>query len=145
MTKYSKPFELKFKDQEGSENEVIMGCYGIGLNRLMGVAVELFNDDKGIIWPESVAPFEVHLIDLGQAEQAEKIYAELSCAGVEVLWDDREVRAGEKFADSDLIGIPYRVVVSEKSLQAGGVELKKRSEQTSEIITIKDLISLLKK
>jgi len=145
MTKYSKPFELKFKDQDGNENEVIMGCYGIGLNRLMGVAVELFNDDKGIIWPESIAPFAVHLIDLGQAEQAEKIYAELSCAGVEILWDDREVRAGEKFADSDLIGIPYRVVVSEKSLQAGGVELKKRNEQESKIVTMEELISLLRK
>ncbi len=145
MTKYSKPFELKFKNQNGEENEVIMGCYGIGLNRLMGVAVELFHDDKGIIWPESIAPFAVHLIDLDQNEQAEKIYAELFDAGIEVLWDDREVRAGEKFADSDLIGIPYRVVISKKSLEAGGVELKKRSEQASEIIAIKDLISLLKK
>ena len=145
MTKYSKPFELKFKDQEGSEKEVIMGCYGIGLNRLMGVAVELFHDERGIIWPASIAPFLVHLINLGQDEQAEKLYADLTAAGVEVLLDDREVSAGEKFADSDLIGIPYRVVVSKKSLEAGGVELKKRNNQTSEIVKIEDLISLLKK
>jgi prolyl-tRNA synthetase len=145
MTKYSKSFELKFKDQEGSEKEVIMGCYGIGLNRLMGVAVELFHDEKGIIWPESIAPFAVHLISLGQNEEAEKIYAELSVKGIEVLLDDREVSAGEKFADSDLIGIPYRVVISKKSLEAGGVELKKRSEKESKIVVIKDLISLLKK
>ncbi|NTV41635.1 MAG: prolyl-tRNA synthetase [Candidatus Moranbacteria bacterium] len=140
MTKYSAPFEFKFKGQDGVEKDVIMGCYGIGLNRLMGVAVELFHDEKGIVWPENVAPFSVHLLSLGQNEQAEKLYVDLSVAGIEVLFDDRDLSAGEKFAESDLIGIPYRVVISSKSLEAGGVELKKRSEQTSEIVKIEDLL-----
>lgn len=139
MTKYSKPFGLSFKDQEGKENDVIMGCYGIGLNRLMGTAIELFHDERGIIWPENIAPFAVHLISLGQDEKAEEIYRSLSILGVEVLFDDREVSAGEKFADSDLIGIPYRVVVSKKSLEAGGVELKKRNEKESEIMKAETL------
>lgn len=145
MTKYSLPFEFKFKDQDGNENPVIMGCYGIGLNRLMGTAVELFHDEKGIIWPESIAPFSVHLLNLGQDQDAEEIYAELSKNGVEVLFDDREASAGEKFADSDLIGIPWRVVVSKKSLSAGGIEVKKRNEAESKIMTVQELLSLLGK
>lgn len=145
MTKFSAPFELKFKDQAGSENDVIMGCYGIGLNRLMGTAVELFHDDKGIVWPENIAPFKVHLINLGKDEEAESVYNELKKEGIEVLYDDRDVSAGEKFADSDLIGIPYRIVVSGKSLTAGGVEIKKRSEEKAEIIPIDEIIKNLTK
>lgn len=140
MTKYSKPFELTFKDKDESVKDVIMGCYGIGLGRLMGTAVELFHDDKGIIWPENIAPFAVHLISLDQNEQAEKIYQQLSEKGIEVLFDDREARAGEKFADSDLIGIPTRIVISKKSLEAGGVEVKKRNESESKIMTVEELI-----
>ena len=134
-----------FADFDGSSKPYYMGCYGIGVDRTMATIAEIHHDDKGIIWPASIAPFLVHLINLGQDEQAEKLYADLAAAGIEVLLDDREVSAGEKFADSDLIGIPYRVVISKKSLEAGGVELKKRSEQANEIIAIKDLISLLKK
>lgn len=143
MTKFSAPFEFKFKDQTGEEKDVIMGCYGIGLNRLMGTAVELFHDEKGIVWPENIAPFKVHLLSLGQNEEAEKIYAELSGKGIEVLFDDREAQAGEKFADSDLIGIPYRIVVSGKSLAAGGIEVKKRKEDKSEIVTVEKLADML--
>jgi prolyl-tRNA synthetase len=145
MTKFSAPFELTFKDQEGKENDVIMGCYGIGLNRLMGTAVELFHDERGIIWPENIAPFSVHLLNLGQDEEAEKIYSELLKNDIEVLLDDREAQAGEKFADSDLIGIPYRVVISKKSLAAGGIEVKKRSENESKIMTVEELLQTLKK
>lgn len=145
MTKYSTPFELSFKDQDGKENDVIMGCYGIGLNRLMGTAVELFHDDKGIIWPENIAPFAVHLLSLGQNEEAEKIYKTLSENGIEVLFDDRDAQAGEKFADSDLIGIPFRVVISKKSIEAGGIEVKRRNESESKIMTTEELINLLKK
>jgi prolyl-tRNA synthetase len=145
MTKFSTPFELTFKDQEGNENDVIMGCYGIGLNRLMGTAVELFHDEKGIIWPESIAPYAVHLINLGQDEEADKIYTELNAEGIEVLFDDREVSAGEKFADSDLIGIPNRLVISKKSLAAGGIEVKKRSEAESKIMTLEEFLSTVKK
>jgi len=134
-----------FADFDGSSKPYYMGCYGIGVDRTMATIAEIHHDEKGIIWPESIAPFAVHLISLGQNEEAEKIYAELSVKGIEVLLDDREVSAGEKFADSDLIGIPYRVVISKKSLEVGGVELKKRSEKESKIVVIKDLISLLKK
>lgn len=150
--KYTKPFDLKVKDKEGKDKLLITGCYGIGLQRLMGTIVEVCHDKKGIIWPESVAPFKVHLILVasqrpeGQkvAEEADKIYKELLNNNVEVLYDDREVGAGEKFADADLIGIPYRVVISEKSLAAGGVEIKKRSEEKSEIVETKDIVKKFK-
>jgi prolyl-tRNA synthetase len=144
MNKYTKPFNLTVKNQEGKEQEVIMGCYGIGLGRLMGTVVEVHHDDKGIIWPESVAPFQIHLLSLKQDEKANEIYESLAAKGIEALYDDRDQAAGEKFAEADLIGIPYRVVVSEKSLKAGGVEVKKRNEEKGEIVEIKDLIGKLK-
>lgn len=139
MNKYSKPFDLSVADEKGQKKEVLMGCYGIGLSRSMGTIVETFHDEKGIIWPEEVAPFKYHLISLGKNEEAEEIYKKLQEKGEEVLFDDRDVSAGEKFADSDLIGIPYRVVISEKSLKAGGVEIKKRNEEKSEIIEVAKL------
>ena len=115
----------------------------------MGTIVELNNDDKGILWPESVAPFQVHLIEVSQKSkvrsEAEKIYKDLQKKNIEVLYDDREdASAGQKFADADLIGIPWRVVVSEKSLAGGGVEVKKRSEKESEIIKIEKLFAKFK-
>jgi len=145
MNKYSKPFNLSVTDEKGENQEVMMGCYGIGLSRAMGTIVELNNDEKGMIWPEAVAPFKVHLLSLGKNEEAEKIYQELTEKNGEVLFDDREASAGAKFADSDLIGIPYRVVISEKSLASGGVEVKKRSEEKSEIIEVEKLLSYFQK
>jgi len=142
--KFSKALGLKYKDEKGKEQLVYMGSYGMSPSRLMGAIVEVMADDKGLVWPEEVAPFKVHLISLDKNKEAEKIYEELTNAGIEVLYDDRDVRAGEKFADSDLIGIPYRVVVSEKSLNEGGVEVKKRNEEESEIISTKKLIELVK-
>jgi prolyl-tRNA synthetase len=144
-TKYSAPFDLKVRDEKGEMKEVIMGCYGIGLQRLMGTIVEVHHDEKGIIWPESVAPFKVHLISLGKNEEAQMLYNDLEKNNIEVLFDDRDVSAGEKFADSDLIGIPYRVVVSKKSLESGGVEIKKRSEPEAEIISTDAIVSNLSK
>jgi len=141
--RFSEPFNLKYKNEKGEEQFVFMGSYGIGITRLMGTIAETFNDDNGIIWPEAVAPFAVHLISLNQDEEAEKIYQQLAGKGIEVLFDDRDARAGEKFADSDLIGIPLRVVVSGKSLEKGGVEIKKRSEDKSEIVKIEDLVKIL--
>ncbi len=141
--KFSEPFDLKYKDEKGEEQFVFMGSYGIGISRLMGVIVELNNDEKGIVWPEAVAPFAVHLISLNQDEKAEEIYNLLTEQGIEVLFDDRDARAGEKFADSDLIGIPYRVVVSGKSLEKGGVEVKRRNGDNSEIIEIEKLVEIL--
>ncbi len=140
-TKYSDAFNLKYTAEDGSKKSVVMGCYGLGSSRAMGVAVEKFNDEAGIIWPDSIAPFQVHLIALKGAEfQADKIYQDLQAGGIEVLYDDREGKtAGEKFADSDLIGIPYRVVVSEKTLAEDSVEVKKRSEDATKIVQIKEL------
>ncbi len=143
-TKYSEPFNLVFKDQNGEDKPIIMGCYGIGPQRLMGTIVEIFHDEKGIIWPEAVAPFIVHLIHLGKNQEAEKIYQKLNSEKIEVLFDDREVSAGEKFADADLLGLPYRVIISEKSLTAGGLELKKRNETVSRIVSIDELLKMLK-
>ncbi|MFA6306686.1 MAG: aminoacyl--tRNA ligase-related protein [Patescibacteria group bacterium] len=142
--KYGQDFGLSFKDEKGAKKYPVMGCYGIGISRLIGVIVEKMHDDKGIIWPEAAAPFKTHLISLGQNERAEKIYSDLNKNQIEVLYDDREVSAGEKFADADLIGLPYRLVVSEKSLKAGGVELKKRAEKESKIIEEKNVIKELK-
>lgn len=143
--KYTKAFDLTVKDEKGRDITLLTGCYGIGLQRLMGTIVEVCNDDRGISWPESVAPFNVHLISLGKNEEAEKIYNDLEKNNIEVLFDDREeTSAGAKFADADLIGIPWRVVVSEKSLAGGGVEVKKRNEKESEIVKIEELIEKIK-
>lgn len=140
-TKYSAPFDLTVKNEKGENMPIIMGCYGIGLQRLMGTIVELCSDEKGILWPESVAPFKVHLISLGKNEEAQILYNDLEKKNIEVLFDDREdTSAGGKFADADLIGIPWRVVVSQKSLAGGGVEVKKRNEKESEIIGIEKLL-----
>lgn len=144
--KFSEPLELVYTDTEGKPQTVYMGSYGIGISRLMGVIVELLSDEKGIVWPESVAPFAVHLIQIGNvSDQALKLYEDLKQKGIEVLLDDRDTSAGSKFADADLIGIPHRVVISEKSLEKGGLEYKKRNESDSKIITESELLGILKK
>lgn len=142
--KYSEAFDLSYTDQNGERKYPIMGCYGIGITRTMGVIVEKFHDEKGIIWPKNLAPFLVHLVDIQQTEEAEKIYEQLKKEGVEILWDDREISAGEKFADADLIGCPVRVVVSSRSLQAGGVEVKLRNEEENKIISTEKLSDFIK-
>ncbi len=130
-TKYSTPFELAYTDKDGTSQDVMMGCYGIGLNRLVGTVVEVFHDESGIVWPKSVAPFQVHLIGI-DLEKGDALYKKLIDQGIEVLYDDRDIRAGEKFADSDLLGIPIRIVVSAKT--GDQIEIKKRSEQNAELI-----------
>jgi prolyl-tRNA synthetase len=141
--KYAKDFELMYTDKKGERKYPVMGCYGIGISRTMGALVEEFNDEKGILWPRVVAPFRVHLVSLGEETlAAEKLYKQLLKV-TEVLWDDRSVSAGTKFADADLIGCPLRVVVSEKSLKDGGVEIKNRSDSKTKIVTIKELLKIL--
>ena len=125
-TRFSEAFNLTYKDSEGKEKHPIMGCYGIGVSRLMGAVVESISDEKGIIWPETIAPYRVHLLSIGEEDKSLEIYEQLLKEGVEVLYDDRDKGAGEKFADADLIGIPFRVVVSEKTLKEDSVEIKKR-------------------
>jgi len=148
-TRFSKPFNFSYKDNDGKEKIVQMGCYGIGPSRIMGTIVEIFHDARGIIWPEEVAPFKVHLLKIGQSgktleEKVEKIYYDLQSSGIEVLFDDRSLSAGEKFAEADLLGCPYRVVVSEKTLGQDKVEVKKRSEDKFELISLSNLIKALK-
>ncbi|MBI5139695.1 prolyl-tRNA synthetase [Candidatus Nomurabacteria bacterium] len=149
-TRYTKAHKLVYKTEKGDEVEAIMGCYGIGPGRLMGTIVEVLSDDKGIIWPEEVAPFSVHLLVLGEdvkaREEANKIYEDLLKNNIEVLFDDRtDVSPGEKFADADLLGIPLRVVVSKRSLEEHGVEVKKRTEEKGQVVSKSELLALLKK
>lgn len=148
-TKFSLPFDLKYKDKDGQEKPVIMGCYGIGLSRAMGAIIEVNYDEKGIIWPKNLAPFAAHLIEIKSEDKkvkatAQKIYQDLQKQNVEVLYDDREDKsAGEKFAEADLIGIPYRVVVSEKTLQKNSIELKERDKKTAKLVKIKQLVKTI--
>ena len=146
-TKYSKPFDLSFVDEKEQKHTVLMGCYGIGLSRLLGTVVEVLSDDKGIIWPPTIAPFALHLLAVGKDKaanaEAEEIYVALQKNNIEVLFDDRtDVSAGEKFSDSDLLGIPLRVVVSARSLKEGGIEIKKRTEEKVKIVTLDELLKL---
>jgi prolyl-tRNA synthetase len=146
-TRFSDAMGLNFNDEDGKKKEVWMGSYGIGPARVMGVIVETLSDEKGMVWPHEVAPFALHLVSLGKEgseaqKKADELYEELRKHKVDVLFDDREVGAGEKFADSDLIGIPIRAVVSEKSLQAGGVEIKERKGDKSEIISVEQFIKM---
>ncbi|MGB8815799.1 MAG: aminoacyl--tRNA ligase-related protein [Minisyncoccia bacterium] len=147
-TKFSTPFGLKYKDENGEEKFVIMGCYGIGIGRLMGTVVETLSDEKGLVWPKSIAPFAVHLIEISSdndkvKKSTEDLYEQLKKAGVEVLYDDREARAGEKFADSDLLGIPLRIIVSEKNLKEGVLETKERMSGKVEMVKEKEIMKFI--
>lgn len=127
-TVYAEKMNMHFTDEDGKKKPVYLGSYGIGITRCLATIVEVSHDERGIIWPETVAPFQIHLISIGANEQAEKLYNKLVGEGKEVLFDDREVSAGIKLADADLIGIPERWVVSEKTLKENSVEIKKRNE-----------------
>jgi prolyl-tRNA synthetase len=129
--RFSEAFNFLFKDKKGKESHVIMGSYGIGLPRLMGSVVEVLSDKDGIVWPDSIAPFDAHLIevpssDINVKKRAKRLYEELSKTK-DVLYDDRDLRAGEKFAEADLMGIPYQIIVSERGNKDGTVEVKNRS------------------
>lgn len=131
-TKYADALGLTFKGEDGQELPVHMGSYGIGVGRLLGTIVEVLCDEKGIVWPESIAPFQVHIVDLSQGDEkiqtrALNLYNDLESAGTEVLLDDRDLRAGEKFAQSDLLGIPYRIVVGKQSTESD-FEVVRRSD-----------------
>jgi prolyl-tRNA synthetase len=149
-TRFSEPINFCYKNKSGETKPVIMGSYGIGIERLMGTAVEVHHDERGIIWPSEIAPFKVHLLLIGEVGKklknfGEKVYNGLIKEEVEVLYDEREgVTAGEKFADADLIGIPYRVVVSEKTMIQDKIEVKKRKEKEAQLLKFKELLNLLK-
>ncbi len=134
--KYSGILGAKFIDKDGSEKEMIMGCYGIGISRVMATVAEVYYDitQNKMLWPEEIAPYQVHLISLKKNEEADKIYKILTENKIEVLYDDRDISAGEKFAEADLIGCPERIIISEKSLTDGGVEVEGKIVKLEEII-----------
>lgn len=142
-TEKSEKMGIYFTDSDGEQKPIYLASYGIGITRVMGVIVEKFADDKGIIWPESIAPYAVHLLGLGEEipSEAEELYDNLTKAGVEVLFDDRpSMMPGEKFADADLLGIPLRIVVSKRSIENGGVEMKKRTEAQGTIVSMDEVV-----
>ena len=147
-TKFSKAFNYTYADEAGLQQLVYMGCYGLGPSRVMGVIVEKLADEKGLVWPETVAPFAVHLVEIsGESDEVHKeaaeLYRELTEAGIDVLWDDRDLRAGEKFTDSDLLGVSLRIVVSEKTLAAGKFECTHRASGKTGHKSISELLGQL--
>lgn len=147
-TMYSEKMKAFFTDKDGQEKKIWFGSYGIGPTRVMGTLVEQYHDERGIIWPDDLAPFKIHLVSIDNSQasidnEAQKVYQDLTEAGIDVLWDDREgVSAGAKLADSDLLGIPWRVIVSKATLEKGGLEVKKRSEKTIKMLTLDELLQL---
>ncbi|OGF74078.1 hypothetical protein A2W48_01030 [Candidatus Giovannonibacteria bacterium RIFCSPHIGHO2_12_44_12] len=144
--KFAEDFKLTFKDKGGKEALVEAGCYGLGTSRVMGTAAEVFNDSKGIIWPRSIAPFRLHLLELDAKSIkikafAEHTYKKLLDAGIEVLYDERDASAGEKFADADLMGIPFRAVISNKT--SGKIEFKERDSKEVKLVKSEELIKRL--
>lgn len=147
-TRYSRAVNATYLDENGRPQLVYMGSYGIGLDRLMAVIVEMHHDADGIIWPESVAPYHIHLLHAGKGgvvtETADTLYTQLLAAGFDVLYDDRDLSAGVKFKDADLIGIPWRITVSVRSLAQGGVEVKRRAQSERHLLPLSDLIAYLR-
>jgi prolyl-tRNA synthetase len=146
-TKFTAPFNLTVDGENGESITPIMGCYGIGVSRVMGTIAELLSDDKGLVWPEAIAPAKVYLAVLGQNEDtrktADELYEEMRGKGIEIIYDDRDTRPGEKFADADLLGIPYRVVVSDKLVAQEKYELKARIADEIELLSKSELLAKL--
>jgi prolyl-tRNA synthetase len=143
-TQYSEPLEATFLDEDGSEKVLIMGSYGIGPARMMAAAVEQHHDEQGIVWPRALAPYDVHVVALpGVEQQAEEAARVLHEAGADVLLDDRDQRAGEKFADADLLGCPIRVTVGKKTLDDGAVDVRDRTSGEERRVAIGELGSVL--
>lgn len=148
-TKYSESIGLNYTDEQGQIKPVYMGSYGIGPGRVMGVIAELFGDENGLAWPKEVAPFQVYLVKIGDQSEinhkADELYELLQSKGVEVLYDDRDVSAGQKFADADLIGLPYRITISPKTIEQDSAEIKKRQSNDVELIKLNQVIDHLSK
>jgi prolyl-tRNA synthetase len=146
-TSKSEPNDFTYTDENGDKQYVVMGSYGIGPARVMGVIAEHMGDNSGLVWPKQIAPFVAHIVSLGiddsVLERAEKLYTHLNALGISALWDDRDLSAGEKFADADLMGMPYRVVVSKKTLEADSYEVKTRKTGEVQHINESDLQKLL--
>ncbi len=143
-TQKSEEMDFSYTDSDGNKKYVHLGSYGIGITRVMGVIAEKFADDNGLVWSDNIAPYTIYLASIGDvSKEAQKLYEELSEQGIEVLFDDRDVRPGDKFADSDLMGIPYRLVISDRSLKEESVEVKHRKSGQAENIKINKIVSYL--
>lgn len=146
-TRFSDPLELHFTDEDGTSKPVIMGSYGIGPSRLMGLIAEHFADDKGLVWPEAIAPYRVYLVRIGDSQQVtervDALYQTLTEQGIAVLYDDRDERPGAKFADAELLGIPHRITVSERLIDLDGYEYTARTSGQSVVLTRHDLLAKL--
>jgi prolyl-tRNA synthetase len=145
-TKFSDALDLTFTDEDGTSKKVIMGSYGMGPSRVMGLIAEHFADEKGLVWPENIAPATVYLVSIGGEEairHADELYEELTGKGVEVVYDDRDVRPGQKFADSELMGVPYRVIVSDRLLATNEYEFTERRTGEMKSLTRTDLLAKL--
>ena len=144
-SKYTDALGVYYADEQGQQQSIIMGCYGIGVSRLMGVVAEHFSDERGLVWPEAIAPFRVYLVSIGEqgTAEADALYSELKARGVEVLYDDRTERPGAKFADAELMGIPLRVTVSDRLVAEGQVELTTRASGQTRLLTRSELLDTL--
>ncbi|MFA4942619.1 MAG: aminoacyl--tRNA ligase-related protein [Patescibacteria group bacterium] len=142
-TRFSDAFDLCYHNHENDNQKVIMGCYGMGPSRIMGTIVEIFHDDEGIIWPEAIAPFKVHLLSLGRNDKADLIYKILRHNKVEVLYDDRDVSPGNKFAESDLIGCPYRLIIGKNFIDEQSMELLDRKTKQSKTLSLTNILKIL--
>lgn len=143
-SRFTESFGAFYTDENGTQQKIVMGCYGIGPSRVMGTIAECLSDDRGLVWPHEIAPFQVHLVslcrDASEIEMCDRIYEDLRNQGVDVLYDDRTApRAGEKLADADLMGVPHRLVVSSKTLSQNSVELKKRQADVATLISIEKI------
>ena len=145
-TKFSDALDLTYVDERGEIKPVFMGSYGIGPSRVMGLLAEHFSDDKGLVWPKNVAPFTVYLVSIGgddAKKQAYDLYHELKAKNIEVIYDDRDVRPGQKFADSELMGIPYRLTVSDRLIESGMYEFTERKTGEKLLLTREQLLAKL--
>jgi len=148
-TKYSKPLGATYLDRSGKTRDIVMGCYGIGVNRIPAAVIEVSHDSNGIIWPKSIAPYEIAILPLNMANEkarksGEELYAKMQKEGLDVIIDDRPERAGVKFKDADLIGFPFQVIIGEKNLEKGKVEIKIRKTGKAELLDKKDVIKTIK-
>lgn len=145
-TKYTDALDVYYTDENGNKQQIVMGCYGIGISRLMGVLAEHFSDDKGLVWPENVAPADVYLVQIGgeaSMKHATELYEEFEAKGVKVLFDDRDERPGTKFADAELMGIPYRITVSDRLIEASQYEFTERKTGETKLLTREELLAKL--
>jgi len=145
-TEKSEKMGFNFTDKDGSQKPLYLASYGVGITRVMGVIAEMMSDDKGLVWHTNIAPFSVYLASIGEvSEHADKLYSDLCGAGIEVLYDDRDVRPGEKFADAELMGIPYRLVISERNMESNSLELTNRADGNTEMIPQTEIVNILLK